>query len=963
MEYVTALLYVVAGLSAYAALNHLSIALRRPFQLMHVLFTAMSFLVVAAVIAHAAALKSSDVHGFIFALKWNLGTLALFMALFPWFIAAYTRSFPRLLLGGLSGLFLLLFAANLALPYSIQYESLDGLHSLTLPWNETVTRANGRRGTWAWLGAAGVFAVFGYGLFALGRKYTRDRDGISLTILLAVALFFASGIYGLMARLSIIDSVELGPFGYVAMVLAMGVALNCQARQQLAKSEQRFRALIEQSPLSTQIVDANGRTLQVNPAWERLWDLDGKDITHSGALPTRVAESGVQPYVERAFAGVASEIPVMFAGKGDQAAIAKPGRDRWLRAHVYPIKDAKGAVNEVVLMHEDVTVKKHAEDAIHHIAAGVAGYTGGRFFQQLVLSLAELFDADYAFVGTLDVNDPQKINTLAVSAHKTIVPDLSYSLPGTPCANVVGQHTCAYTRNVQQLFPDDHLLAEMNAEGYIGTPLFDNEGKPLGLLVVLDGKPLAQVEQAKEILEIYAARASAELQRERAEANIRRAAYRDDLTGLASRALLHERLREVLHQARTDRICGALLLIDLDQFKTINDALGHDVGDQILRAVADRIASAIGRDALLARFGGDEFIILITQRSGGTNECAVGARALAKRISGEISSPIFISERAFNIGASIGITLFPEDGENELDVLRHADMALFRAKKLGRGNIQLYTPELQVAAANRLHLEEGLRRAIANQELELYFQPQVDSAGRMIGAEALARWHHPELADISPAVFIPVAEESGLIHEIGSWVFEQACYRFVAWRQAGLPFQGHLAVNVCPWQFALADFVEQIRWLMEAHRIEPGRLMLELTESALLHNVEDAIEKLKTLRALGIKVALDDFGTGYSSLAYLKNLPLDQIKIDKAFVSELGDDVEHPLVESIVTISRNMGLSVIAEGVETEKQRDELLRLHCDNFQGTYFCRPLPDVEFREWMLRTQTMAQASQGR
>jgi diguanylate cyclase (GGDEF)-like protein/PAS domain S-box-containing protein len=963
MEYITAMLYVVAGLCTYAAFNHLSIALRRPHQAVHVLFTAMSFLVVAAVIAHAAVLKASDADGFVYALKWNLGALALFLVLFLWFIAAYTRRQSLPLLVGLSGLFMILFIANLLLPYSIQYATLEGLHSLTLPWGETVTRADGISGPWAYLGAAGMFAVFGYALVALGRKFLRDRGGISLSILLAVGLLFTSGIYGVMVRLSFIDSVELGPFGYVAMVLVMGVALNCQARQQLAESEQRFRALVEQSPFSTQILDANGDTLQVNPAWERLWGARARDIKFSNIKQQpHLAAAGVLPYFERALAGETCEIPPMFIRATSNPGGDKVDRDRWLRAHVYPIRNATGLVNEVILMHEDVTVKKNAEDAIHRIAAGVSGDTGDRFFQQLVLSLASLFDTDYAFIGILDPDDPQKINTLAVCAHGSIVRDLSYRLPGTPCANVVGKHTCAYSRNVQDLFPDDRLLAEMDAEGYIGTPLFDSRGEPLGILVVLDSKPLAHIEQSREILEIYAARASSEMQRERAEAHIRLAAYRDDLTGLASRAQLHERLTEALHRAHAREEYGALLLIDLDQFKTINDALGHDVGDQVLRAVAERIAGAVGKDTLLARFGGDEFVILVTHRSGDMQECAVGARALAKRISSEIASPIFIGERAFNIGASIGITLFPENGANELDVLRHADMALFQAKKLGRGNIQIYTPELQVAAANRLHLEEGLRRAIANQEFELYFQPQVDRSGRMIGAEALARWHHPELGDVPPATFIPVAEESGLIHEIGGWIFEQACHRFVAWRQAGLPFRGYLAVNVCPWQFALADFVEQIRWLVEAHHIEPGQLMLELTESALLHNVDDAIEKLKTLREIGIGISLDDFGTGYSSLAYLKNLPLDQIKIDKAFVSELSSQVKHPLAESIVTISRNMGLSVIAEGVETAQQRDLLLRLNCDSFQGTYFCRPLPDVEFREWMLRTQTVAQAGQG-
>ena len=324
--------------------------------------------------------------------------------------------------------------------------------------------------------------------------------------------------------------------------------------------------------------------------------------------------------------------------------------------------------------------------------------------------------------------------------------------------------------------------------------------------------------------------------------------------------------------------------------------------------------------------------------------------SLAQRILTQLTTPVVAGERAFTVGASIGIVGFPEHGKTDLDVLRHADMALYQAKNKGRGGIQAYSPDLEIAATNRLQLEAGLRNAIEHNELELYFQPYVDVAGKPIGAEVLLRWHHPELGDIPPDEFIPVAEDTGLIHNIGGWVFDQACISLKQWSQDGAPFFGHLSINVCPWQFARPDFVSELRETVQRHQIDPHRLMLELTETALLYDISETVGKLKALRVLGFSIALDDFGTGYSSLAYLRDLPLDQLKIDKNFVSELSTTVEHPLVGSMIAIGRHMKLAVIAEGVETQTQRDKLIALGCEHFQGFLFCRPIPERDFLAWL-------------
>lgn len=950
-EIIVTCLYVLAGICSYAAINHMSVGLRRPFDAKHLIFSIICLLMVPFAFFNALTMQATNASDFIRALKWDLAAVVLFMFSFTWFIAFYTREFPRTFLIGMNALFILLFAANLTQPFGLQYDRLDGIRIRQLPWGEPVATGMGHHGLWIYIGIAGVLAIFGYALFALSRLYRIERRRADLAMIFAIVIFLISAIVGVLVRLGVIDFIAPGPFGFLAMVILMSVALSRKTQQQLRSSENRFRSLVEQSPFSIQILKPDGRTREVNPAWEKLWGINAERIANYNILQdAQLIEKGAMPYIERGFAGEAAEIPPIVYNPADNPAIRGPVRDRWVRTFVYPINESDGKITDVIMMHEDVTDKKYVEDAIRLIASGVSSATGDDFFRQLVQSMAKLFKADYVFIGVLDEHDEQRINMLAFYANGEIAPNITYALEGTPCQNIVGSSTCAYPSGVQQQFPKDQFLSRNNVESYIGTPLFDVEGKPLGLVSILDRKRIEHLEQMQEILEIFSARAGAELQRMQAETYIRRMAYEDYLTGLASRARLHECLKTELNRARSSRVYGALLLIDLDHFKTINDALSHDVGDEVLRAVGRRLHDVAGDGTLVARLGGDEFAVLINAET--MPEAEGAAQVLAQKIMEKLLSPIMVGERAITVGASIGGVVFPENGETELDILRHADMALYLAKGQGRANTQFYHSGLQVAATNRLQLEEGLRHVIANDELKLYFQPQVDAGGKLTGAEALLRWHHPEMGNIPPGIFIPVAEETGLIHSIGRWVFDQACRSLNAWQAAGIPFHVHLSINVCPWQFIRPDFVSQVQESIRLHRVDTRHLMLELTETALLYDLDDAIEKLKTLRDMGLRISMDDFGTGYSSLSHLKNLPLDEIKIDQSFVSELDRSQEHPLVESMIAIGRHMRLDVIAEGVETEMQRDILLQLDCVNFQGYLFSRPLPEKEFVQWLSR-----------
>jgi len=953
IDIVVPTLLVLTGICIYAAINHLSIGLKRPFDRAHLLFAGMCVMGVLHGLTHILMHRAQSAAEMLIALKLNLSAVAGLHLLLLWFIAEFTQIRPQRFLLGLSLVIATLFTLNLIMPYGLQYAAAPTIEFIRLPWGETLVNPAGDNGNWFRFSVLTVSVLYIYGLIAFVSAWRRDRKDVTLAMICAMAVLVATAVEGILVRAGIIQFIHLGPAGFLILVVFMSVALSHETRQRLQRSERRFRLLVEQSPFSIQVLAPDGQTRQVNSAWEKLWGVSADALGPYNILQDRqLIARGIMPYLQRGFAGTASEIPPIVYNPANSPDVHGLSRERWVRGYIYPIKEAGGAVRDVILMHEDVTDKKRTEDAIRLMAAGVSAEGGEQFFQQLAKSLAGIFNADMALVGALDDHDPHTTTTLALWAHGHIVPNISYALAGTPCAEVVGQATCIYPRDVQRLFPNDHLLAAHQVEGYIGAPLFDAVGKPLGLLAVLHSQPLEHIEQGREILDIYAARASAELARRKVEAQVRRMAYEDYLTGLASRALLHERLTEILARAHRTRQCGALLMIDLDHFKTINDALSHDVGDEVLRAVGRRLSDVSSPQVFVARLGGDEFVALLTTDDVDMERAKQTAQDLARQIMQSLSSLIYVGDRSFSVGASIGIVPFPIDSETEHDLLRHADMALYRAKSLGRANVQFYLPSLQFAADTRLQLEDGLRRVIAGRELELQFQPLVDASGRTFGAEALLRWHHPELGDIQPATFIPVAEETGMIHEIGQWVLNRTCERLNAWQQAAIPFNGRLSINVCAWQFARVDFVQQLRDTLVAQQVDPSRLMLELTESALLYDLDEAVEKLKALRALGLHIALDDFGTGYSSLAYLRDLPLDHIKIDKSFVAELDKSVDNPLVETMIAIGRHMRLGVVAEGVETEKQRAILMQMGCERFQGYLYSQPLPEREFLDWLSR-----------
>ena len=452
-------------------------------------------------------------------------------------------------------------------------------------------------------------------------------------------------------------------------------------------------------------------------------------------------------------------------------------------------------------------------------------------------------------------------------------------------------------------------------------------------------------------------RAEAETRRE-AELSLRHTAYHDALTGLPNRLRALDRLADLQAEASAHGQHGAALMIDLDNFKTINDALGHHIGDRLLEAIADRLLSAAPADSMVARLGGDEFMVLLGGLQGEAETVNTRIREVATGIVAQLAAPIAVDSRVLAIGASMGVAIFPSGEADVADILRRADIALFRAKASGRNAVRLFLPHMQSEADARLALERGLRTALERNEMagqfQLHFQPQLSRRGELLGAEALLRWHHPQLGDVPPDTFIRVAEEAGLIHALGGWVVDQACAHIRQWDRQGVVFGRHLAVNVSAWQLAHPHYVENVEARVRAAGIEPSRLTLELTESALLQGFDAALETLHRLHHSGFRLSLDDFGTGYSSLSYLQQLPLDELKIDRSFVSGLRPSAPSPLAGFIIDIGRRLGMAIIAEGVETSQQQAALQNLGCDALQGFLICPPLNEPDFVQWLADRQ---------
>jgi diguanylate cyclase (GGDEF)-like protein len=863
---------------------------------------------------------------------------------------------------------LMLIVANRTSAFSLHFVDVASLQKQPLVWDAGLSYLQGKPG-------GGALVWFGVALLSLGSALAwnvhswrhlefrrRLLRGLFLALLvvaafagLAIDIGWWSGFYplgfaltGLVLWISINSALDAARNGRDLKMRERQMEGEILQRRKAEDKLERLSQVFMQAPSAAHIVDIGGRTLQVNEESVRLLRRDVSATPKVNFLNV-LEQYGVnkRQLLDDLAAGSMQELgPYLFTA-GVPVDALYTVRDSWLSFKLYPIFSQQHQLQELVVSLEDVTERQFVENAIKTISVAVSTETGHAFFNQLAKHLARLLNKKYVYIGLKKVVEQRlTIETLAVAVDGELVGNFQFEVTNSPSEKALQLGTYTVPRQLQREFAGNSILRDLAAQSFVGAAIVDAEKNAIGLIAVLDDKPMDYVKQLQEVVQIFVSRAGAELHRLEAEAKIRKMAYEDHLTGLPNRSALNEHVQGLL-QGKDVVERGAFIQLDLDHFKTINDALGHDIGDDVLRSIGRRLRQNLDESVWVARIGGDEFAVVLGNLGAGPD---TSLERTTQRIITLMEQPVQVGDHLLDLGCTIGVVLFPEFASTALDVFRNADIALNRAKSSGRGSYQLFTPEMRDSVSQRLRLESGLRAALQNEELSLFYQPQLDAAGNLMGAEALIRWHHPEQGWIPPLTFIPVAEETGLINQVGQWVLEAALQDCKRWSEQHIPFAGHVSVNVSPWQFARPDFVTNTLKAIDRLQVPPSNITLEVTESALLTDISDTIAKLSQLRRAGLTIALDDFGTGYSSLAYLRDLPLDILKIDKAFVDALETSAHEPLVESMIAIGHNMGLQVVAEGVESQIQLERLKALGCKVFQGYLFSRPMAEPDFVRWL-------------
>jgi len=693
--------------------------------------------------------------------------------------------------------------------------------------------------------------------------------------------------------------------------ISRDITAHMRTEAALRESETRLRSLIENSPLCIHEIDLNGRIASMNKSGLLMMgvatEAQVQGLPYLDAVGSEDRER-IRDLLVKAYDGETSHFEFKASGGGDLI----------FKSCFVPIKDETGKVSRLMGITENITERKLAESYLHIAATA--------------------FEAQEGMVVTDAGGVIQRVNRAftAITGYSA-----EEAVGRTSRLLKSGRHDGAYYAKMWAAIGSSGTW-----QGEIWNRRKNGELYPEWLTITAvkgDGGEVTH----------YVATMTDITRRKEAEEEIRQLAFFDPLTQLPNRRLLHDRLQHALLSCARNQRRGALLFIDLDNFKNLNDTLGHDMGDHLLEQVARRLTACIREGDTVARLGGDEFVVVLEDLSAAAADAAAETTLVGEKIRLALNQPYQFADAEHHSTPSIGATLFGDHKETVEDLLKQADMAMYQAKAAGRNTLRFFDPQMQAAVTARAAMESELRRGVQEGQFVLYYQPQVDRDGRLTGAEALLRWRHPLRGIVAPAEFIPLAEETGLILPLGYWVIETACAQLAAWATRAGTAALTLAVNVSARQFRHPDFVAQVTALIAGSGADAHRLKLELTESLLLDDVDETIAKMTALKARGVGFALDDFGTGYSSLSYLKRLPLDQLKIDQSFVRDvLTDANDAAIARTIVALATNLGLAVIAEGVETEAQRVFLAGHGCHAYQGYLFDRPLPLAEFERMMQR-----------
>ncbi len=674
-------------------------------------------------------------------------------------------------------------------------------------------------------------------------------------------------------------------------------------------AEERFRSIFENAIHGIYQSSEDGSYLNVNPALARIYGYDAPaDLMHG------ISDIDNQLYVD---CGKRGEFIALMKRLGqvknfEARVYREDGEIIWISENSREVRDTDGTLRYYEGTVEDITARKMMETELRIAATAFETH------------------------GSMMITDT---NRVILRVNKAFIESTGYTaeeaIGKTPSILRSGRHNADFYQAAW-----DTINRNGTWQGEIWDRRKNGDIYPKWLTISAvkgeDGHVTHYVGSHLDISE-----------RKKAEEKILRLALYDPLTRLPNRRLLMDKLQHALASSSRMHTEGALLFIDLDNFKMLNDTLGHGIGDLLLQQVAQRLHSCVREIDTVARLGGDEFVVLLGGLSAQAFEAAVQTEAIGEKILALLNRPYLLDRHEYHCTASIGVAMLDGKSRTAEELMKQADIAMYQAKKTGRNAMRFFDPDMQVTVSAHAALEEELRKALESHQFQLYYQAQVDEAGRILGAETLIRWLHPERGFISPAEFIPLAEESSLILGIGSWVLETACSQIKAWENDSAANKLVLAVNVSPKQFRQENFVAQVKATVQRHAIDPARLKLELTEGMLVENVADIIASMNALKEFGIRFSLDDFGTGYSSLQYLKRLPLNQLKIDQSFVRDMATDGgDNSIVQTIIAMAQSLRLDVIAEGVETAEQKALLNSYGCAHYQGYLFSRPVPIGQF-----------------
>jgi diguanylate cyclase (GGDEF)-like protein/PAS domain S-box-containing protein len=685
-----------------------------------------------------------------------------------------------------------------------------------------------------------------------------------------------------------------------------------ELEEALRQSEERLRTVVAGTPIILFALDREGVfTLSEGKGLEAL-GLEPGQVVGRSVFDVYSDLAGIQEQFKRALAGEPLVGVVEIAGLAFETICT-------------PLRDQDGEPNGVMGVATDVTERRRAEQTLRNNE------------EEFRLVFESAKDA------ILWADPETGLITRCNRAAESLLERERDEIVGQPQTAI---HPAGKAEYYAEMF-ERHIRQEGRADEEAEVITKSGRVVPVHIgasLTMVGGKPIIQG-IFRDITE-----------RKRAEETIKHLAYHDVLTHLPNRTLFKDRLTQALAQAHRKGRMVAVLFLDLDQFKVVNDTVGHAEGDRLLQRVAKRLAGLVREGDTVARVGGDEFVLLLAEAVE-----VEDAVEVAERILESFKGPWTLQGQEFRVTTSIGIATYPSDGEDAESLLRNADTAMYRAKEHGRDNYQLYTPAMNARIAERLALENSLRHGLERGEFVVYYQPQVNiGSGQVAGVEALVRWEHPERGLVLPAEFIPAAEETGLIVPLGEWVLRTACAQNKAWQEEGLPAM-RVAVNLSARQFQQRNLMEVVARALQETGLAPHLLQFEITEGIAMHDVDFTVPMLRRLRAMGVQFAIDDFGTGYSSLAYLKRLPIDAVKIDRSFVSDLTVDADDAAIAStVITMAHSLKLSVIAEGVETEEQLAFLSRRRCDEMQGYLFSRAVPAEEIGKILRAEDALREAT---